>query len=333
MWFVLDLLLVAAAVIFLTKFYKADSHSNIIRFRYIEIAFISCLALINLLIFYINIKKDKHLIDGTDKYVSSLEKLSILSEEDYTDSQIVANEANKLENKIKWLDIGSGNLHKVLLINQLLKHKGKCFESIDCLEPRNHWEHYQSLDRFKFPLIHHNKKWPEFIKKLKPDTEWSLITFIHSLYQSKLIDEWIVCDLQKIENHITHPGSVVIITEGDKSALLKIKRLIYPELGGTLISENEIIKTTKMLNWPECNRYEYSQKFYTDISGLINPYDVNSAFPWFIFESATSNCGNVSSSIVRRTNKLLISQLQKTANGKDYIEVQDVVLIFRFGAI
>lgn len=292
-----------------------------------EILVLSFLLGFNFIAFLIEIMKE----EGSDKYIYSLEKLSILSDEDEADARIVAQEIEKTTGEKKWLDIGSGNLQKVFFIVKLLLKKGIYLKSINCLEPRQNWKEHLPLGQLRAPLRIHKEWWPNFIKKGQYRAQtWSMITLIHSLYQSKITEKGLVQDLLAIKSHVSSPGCVIIITEGEGSSLLRVKRNVYKELGGTLVTEKTIIETTNCLRWPSPERHVFDQKFTITSDDLSCPYDKTSAFPWFIFESATSTCDSLQRGIVRRACMLLIRELKPTSGVRTFLDVQDVALIYRF---
>ena len=328
-WFGIDILLLFI-VIYLYQIYSTtiNSYKQLESLRQYEIIFMLMLVIINILYIGFELKKEIVNFDGLDKYINSLGKLSILSNEDETDSEAVTDEIEKTIVDKKWLDIGSGNLQKVKSIIDRLSKKNIHFTAIDCLEPRELWINYYP-NQLPPCVRKHNQLWPNFIKGIYKNDSWSIITLIHSLYQSEIIND-LITDLIDIKSKVLPGGCVIIVTEGDKSSLLTVKKNVYKDLGGTLVTQEMIIKTTQALNWPTPIIKEYDQKFYITRNDIVNPEDDKTAYPWFIFESFTSSCDNIPINILQKSCKLLIKEIQTEPSGRTYLNVQDVVLIYRF---
>lgn len=332
-WLLIDIFLFVGVGFILLSLQSQgiDSYEQMKKIRIDEIEVLSILVGINLIVFLKGVVKENTTTEGFDKYIYSLEKLSILSDEDETDAQIVAQEIEETTGEKKWLDIGSGNLQKVFFIVKLLLKNGIHFRSIDCLEPRQHWGKTMPLGQLQAPLRIHQEWWPNFIKNGQYSNQtWSMITLIHSLYQSKITKRGLVQDVLEIKSHVSSPGCVIIIIEGEDSSLLHVKRNVYKELGGTLVEEKTIIETTNYLRWPSPERHVFDQKFTITSDNLSCPYDKTSAFPWFIFESATSSCDHVQHGIVLSASRFLIRDLKENSGGRSFLNVQDVALIYRF---
>ena len=119
-------------------------------------------------------------------------------------------------------------------------------------------------------------------------------------------------DLNRLADHLAHPGYVMVIIESQDSAFVRTKSDIYPDLGATLVTESMVARTAEDLGWPSPERLELPQRFSVDRSTFASAEIKDSAFPWFIFESYTSHCGDVPTDLLRRAARHLLSQLQVT---------------------
>lgn len=346
-WLILDIIFLCFSICLIIFFVKIDSYELLEIFRYLEILFLVLLAVFNFVMLFSirDESNDKYIsrFDNfgmlsqedddkcNDKYISSLENFGMLSEEDDIDAKIVVAEIErltKIRGKLSWLDIGSGNLFKIQLVLKSFANFMDHFQLIDCLEPIYQWKRYQTID-LRYPIKVYAQKWPDFVKNTSSDRSWSLITLIHSLYQSPKTQDGLVEDMSLLVDHISSPGSIIIVIEGSDSSLLKAKRKVYGELKGTLITEADIMLTAERLKWPPPYRIEIPQKFFVDIKSISQFDNKNSIFPYFIFESATSKSSAVPLSVVRTACKSLICNIKEATN-RTYLDVQDVALIYRF---
>lgn len=309
---------------------KETTYAQLKDLRVKETYVLLSLAVVNICMFVKDARDEYPLRQVADPYISSLERFSVLSEEDVTDSEFVTESIQSTTDGVTWLDIGSGNLDKVVRVAQSLKSKSINIQSIDCIEPHALWHRYET-SHSGLPMIVRCVAWPEFINQQGKGKQWSVITAIHSLYQLPLKDG-LVDQLEDIPRCLSRPGKFIVVIEGPTSALLSAKRAVYADIGGTLVTEKSICDTAKSLGWPEPMRKELSQRFFTDARGLSHPHEPSTEFPWFIFESATSTTisAEIHHSVVRRVSALLTECLKETESGRTYLDVGDVALVFRF---
>ena len=332
LWLIFDVLFFVWIVILVYALITLDNVSleQITRLRINELIFVGCLLFINIIYFFSDMNYKEVLQLMPDRYVASLQKLSILSDEDEVDSEIIKKEIKNIKSPKIWLDVGSGSMQKVFTVNRDLKKEGILIDSIDCLEPIKIWRnHYNDRD-IPANIKVHGQAWPNYLKYVSVGKKWSIITFIHVLYQSTINEYGYIHELSFVKNRLYFPGCVIIITEGQNSSLLSVKKEVYPLMNGTLVSETDIVKTTDYYGWPKPKKYSFNQKYFVSYHDLIDPDENDSAFPWFIFETSTSTCDDVNRSVLEIAGKLFVKKLKRLYDGRSYLSVQDVALIYYF---
>jgi|GEM_PF-3755380 len=223
---------------------------------------------------------------------------------------------------LRWLDIGAGDGRKTLdafsqltaqsidpdarLIEATLLDRDGRFGDRDCGR-----HGIGSVKRL-------TGAWPSV--SLDGD-RFDLVTIMHAAYQfegTKTAGP--VKAVSAVLKVLADEGKLIIVHESKKSVFQALKRKLYPGIDATLINENGLRASLKESGLEIVFSCCLEQHADLDDSML----DIASeAFPWFLFESATSSCDAVDDAVAVATADWLRAEL----GGQTKIRVDDCVLI------
>ncbi|WP_143058836.1 hypothetical protein [Nitrosomonas marina] len=252
------------------------------------------------------------------KYKNSLKHFENNSDEIQRNAELFAAiiqgiSRTKRGDKVRWLDIGSGNGKKIKKVLSIINSMHSVNLEIVCIEP-NYKHNRICLSRKVKTII--REEWPFALDRLKTEAKcFDFVSFTHCIYHLPIDQHSRITDFYKLSSFTNEKSVVAITVEVQKSVFVQLKQIF-----GRLINyEKIILNTIKRSDWELLLNISSKQ--------LYKP-DMENYFPYFLFESNTTSPDVITENLNLKKN--IINRVQSNLDDKGKIRVDDeTYLLFR----